>query len=92
MSTAILAPTNQSEIIVRALNARSEELSSEVARFFLSFQLAPNDVRRANVFAEKARQGTLTPAEEHDLDEYRRSLRFVDCIKLKARLILSETA
>ena len=92
MSTAILTPTNQSEIIVRALNARSEELSSEVARFFLSFQLAPNDLRRANELAEKARQGTLTPAEEHDLDEYRHSLRFMDCIKLKARLVQRETA
>lgn len=91
MSTSILAPTNQSEIIVRALNARAEDLSSEVARFFLSFQLAPNDVRRANELAEKARQGTLTPADEHDLNEYRRSLRFVDCIKLKAQLILNET-
>ena len=56
MSTAILAPTNQSEIIVRALNARSEELSSEVAQFFLSLQLAPSDVRRANELAEKSRQ------------------------------------
>ena len=91
MSTATFAPTNQSEIIVRALNARTDELSSEVARFFLSFQLAPNDVRRANELAEKARQGTLTAAEEHDLNEYRHSLRFVDCIKMKARLILSET-
>ena len=43
-------------LIVRALNARSEELSSEVARFFLSVQLAPYDVRRANDLAEKARQ------------------------------------
>lgn len=92
MSTAILPPTNQSEIIVRALNARSEELSPEVAQFFLSLQLAPNDVRRANELAEKARQGTLSPLEEHDLDEYRRSLRFVDCMKLKARLALNETA
>ena len=89
---ATLEPTNQSEIIVRALNARSEELSSEVARFFLSFQLAPNDLRRANELAEKARQGTLTPAEEHDLDEYRHSLRFMDCIKLKARLVQREKA
>ena len=92
MSTAILPPTNQSEIIVRALNARSEELSSEVAQFFLSLQLPPSDVRRANELAEKARQGTLSPLEEHDLDEYRRSLRFVDCIKLSARLVLRETA
>lgn len=91
MSTAMLAPTNQSEIIVRALNARAGELSSEVARFFLGFQLAPSDVRRANELAEKARHGTLSPTEEHDLDEYRRSLRFVDCIKLKARLVLNET-
>ena len=89
---ATLESTNQSEIIVRALSARTEDLSSEVARFFLSFQLAPGDTRRANELADKARQGTLTPVEEHDLDEYRRSLRFVDCIKMKARLILGETA
>lgn len=89
---ATLEPINQSEIIVRAMNARPEGLSSEVAEFFLGFQLAPGDVRRANELAEKARQGTLTPTEEHDMDEYRRSLRFVDCLKLKARLILGESA
>ena len=90
--SAILEPTNQSEIIVRAMNARPEGLSPEVAEFLLGFQLAPSDVRRANELAEKARQGTLTPAEERDIDEYRRSLRFVDCLKLKARLILGESA
>ena len=63
-----------------------------MAQFFLSFQLAPNDVRCANELAEKARRGMLTPAEEHDLDEYRRSLRFVDCITRKLRIVMSETA
>lgn len=90
MSTASL-PT-QSEIMARTLDEQPEGLSPEAARYFLSLQLTAGDTQRANELAEKARQGTLTPAEERALDEYRRCLRFMDIIKLKARLALKQAS
>jgi hypothetical protein len=90
MSTASL-PT-QSEIMVRALDEKPEGLSPEAARYFLSMQLAEGDTQRVNELAEKARQGTLAPTEERALDEYRRCLRFMDIIKLKARLALKQAS
>lgn len=91
MSTASL-PTHQAEIIGRALDEQPAGLSPEAARFFLSLQLAGKDAERANELAEKARHGTLTPADERELDEYRRCLRFMDIIKLKARLALKQAS
>lgn len=91
MSTASL-PTQLSEIMVRALDEQPEGLSPEAARYFLTLRLAGQDTQRVNDLAEKARQGTLAPVEERDLDEYRRCLRFMDILKLKARLALQQDA
>lgn len=87
MSVATL-PTNQSEILSRAIDEHSAELSPEVARFLLSLKLAACDVTRMNELAEKSRAGTLDDEEVREIDEYRRSSRTVDILKLKARLAL----
>jgi hypothetical protein len=87
MST-LSPPTYQSEIISRAIEGQPEGLSPEAARYFLALRLDARDEVRANELADKARQGTLTDEEALELDEYRRSLRFMDIIKLKARLTL----
>ncbi len=84
-----LSPSNsQAEIITRAIERRPEGLSLDAARYFLSLKLDDRDEVRANELAEKARQGALSEGEAHELDEYRRCLRFMDIIKLKARLAL----
>ena len=87
MSVATLS-TNQSEILARAIDEHTAELSPEVARFLLSLKLAACDVSRMNELAEKARDGTLVDEESREIDEYRRSSRTVDILKLKARLAL----
>lgn len=87
MSVATL-PTNQSEILSRALDEHSAELSPEVARFLLSLKLAACDVSRMNELAEKSGAGMLDEEEVREIDEFRRSSRTVDILKLKARLAL----
>ena len=82
------SPTNQSEILTRAIDEHSAELSPEAAKFLLSLKLAARDVSRMNELAEKSRAGTLEEQEAHDIDEYRRSSRMVDILKLKARQAL----
>ena len=90
MSTTTL-PTSQSEIIARALDESPTGLSPEGAKFFLSLQLAPRDRERMDELAEKARRGELADAEEREIDEYRRTVRLVELIKLKARIALQKS-
>lgn len=87
MSVATLS-TNQSEILSRAIDEHSAELSPEVAKFLLSLKLAACDVTRMNELAEKCRTEMLDDEEVREIDEYRRSSRTVDILKLKARLAL----
>lgn len=63
-------------------------MSPEVARYFLDLQLSDTDRRDLDALAEKAQQGTLTPAEQADLDEYRRVGRLVELMKVKAQVAL----
>ena len=87
MSIATLS-TNQSEILSRAIDEHTPEMSPEAARFLLSLTLAARDVSRMNELAEKSSAGTLDEEEVREIDEYRRSSRTVDILKLKARLAL----
>ena len=85
-------PAHQADILGRAFDQKPEGLTSDAARYFLSLALASDDEVRVNALAEKARQGTLTPIEAHDLEEYRRCLRFMDMIKLRSRLVLQRAS
>lgn len=85
-------PAHQADILSRAFDKQPEGLTTDAARYFLSLALAADDETRVNALAEKARQGILTPAEEHDLEEYRRCLRFMDMIKLRSRLVLQRAS
>ena len=86
--SAAAFPINQAEIVARSIDGRGDRLPAHVAQFFLDLQLSSEDRALLDNLAEKARQGTLTPGEEADLDEYRRAGRFVELMKLKAQFSL----
>ena len=86
----LTVPTNQVDIITRALDEQPQGFAPEAARFFLALRLAGKDVRRMDELAAKSRQDSLTPAEAAEIEEYRRCVRFMDIIKLKARLALQQ--
>ena len=75
-------------ILARALGSSSGSLTPELANFFLAIELDPADERRANELAAKARSGSLSPEEETEIDEYRRVGRFIEILKLRARMVL----
>lgn len=83
-------PTTQAEIIGRAIGQLPEGMTTEVAQFFLALDLDPADAARANELAAKVRQGDLSAAEDTELESYRHCIRFMDAIKLKARLSLEK--
>jgi hypothetical protein len=87
MSTTTF-PTNQIEIFARSLDQRRDQLSGDVAKFFLTLELSDADRIRLDELASKAQQGTLSPEEEGEIDEYRRIGRLVEIMKLKAEAAL----
>lgn len=91
MESMSTATTNSlTEIIGRSFELRADQMSPDVAQFFLSIELADEDKNRLNALAEKARQGALTEEEQAELEEYRCGGRIVELMKLKARIALDE--
>ncbi len=87
MST--LSPTiNQVEVLARSIDRAGTQMAPEVARFFLDLELSDVDRHALDALAEKSRLATLTPAEQADLDEYRRVGRLVELMKVKAKVAI----
>src|SRR4051794_4842696 len=87
MST-LSSSVNQVEVLARSIDRTGTRMAPEVARFFLDLQLSDDDRQTLEGLAEKARLGTLTPAEQADLDEIRRVGRLVELMKVKAQVAM----
>jgi hypothetical protein len=79
---------NQVEVLARSIDRTGERMAPDVAKFLLDLQLSDDDRRTLDGLAEKARLGTLTLAEQADLDEFRRVGRLVELMKTKARVAM----
>lgn len=80
---------NQADIFRRVLDERGDALTPDVAQFFLQLELPADDRMRLEELAQRARAGTLSSAEQADLEEFRRLGRLVELMKLKARKALA---
>lgn len=87
--TTTASGTNQADIFRRVLEHQRGAMTPAVAQYFLQLELPDDDRTRLDELAAKARQGTLSAAEEADLDEFRRVGRLVELMKLKARKVLA---
>ena len=88
MATA--AETSEAAILSRVIRPDSGTWSREAAESILRFDFPPADMRRMNTLAAKARQGTLSPAEEAQLENYRDVGRVLELLQSKARLSLKQ--
>jgi hypothetical protein len=70
MSSQLLAPNTESDILARILESDERELTPEAARYLLSLKLPSQDEDRVDELSEKARAGSLTGAESQELDDY----------------------
>jgi hypothetical protein len=76
------------EILERAIDPQGGTWSPEMARAVLSIGLAPRDTARMNELAGKGNAGTLSANEESEVASYRFVGRFVEILKLRARVSL----
>ena len=75
-------------ILQRVLGPERGTLAPHLARYVLTLAFAPADQSRYAQLAERARDGTLDPAEQVELDEYLRVNDFLTIIQAKARTSL----
>lgn len=68
------------------LDARS--LSAETARKFLQITFTPTHKQRVRVLSDKARKGTLLPAEQAELDEFIRVADLLAILHSRSRQAL----
>jgi hypothetical protein len=87
--TTTVPGINQADIFRRVLKHQRDAMTPEVAQYFLRLELPDDDRSRVDELAAKARQETLSAAEQADLDEFRRLGRLVELMKLKARKVLA---
>jgi hypothetical protein len=79
----------EADILAQVIMPDRPDLSPDAARAIIGLRFGPEAIERMNHLAEKNRQGTLTPAEQADLDKYLRVGNFLNLIQAKARLSLA---
>ena len=89
--SSVTTSDHSAEILARAINPADGNLPEDAARSMLEFQLSPDDLDRVNQLAAKAREGTLSPEERAELDDYERTSAFLELIQSKARQSLKST-
>ncbi len=84
----INVPTTDAGIIGRLGKPDHSDFSPEAAREILSIQLSPEDQQHMRELSCKAQDGTLTPAEQGEVESYRRVGFWLGILWSKARLSL----
>jgi hypothetical protein len=84
------AMTAEAAILTRLVKPNRADFSPEVAEALLKLDFDPTDRDRMHGLALKGNEGSLTKAEEEELDTYRRIGYFLDLMRSKARLSLKK--
>jgi hypothetical protein len=85
MSSPISPMDSDAAILSRLIEPEVENLPAEVARYLLSLDFCQSDRDRMHELAAKAREGTLTPAEQYEAESYERIGHLVALLRSKAR-------
>jgi hypothetical protein len=79
------ANTSEVAILSRVLEPDKPTLSPAAARDLLALDFSPADKDRMRELSAKAREGTLTPAEQAEIDSYERVGHVLNILQSKAR-------
>jgi hypothetical protein len=85
MPTTQTVSGTEGAIWSRLFQPAGKVLSLEAARSILRIQFPQEDKDRMHQLAAKAREGTLTPAEQDDIRSYERVGNLLALMKSKAR-------
>lgn len=90
MKAETMSPTTEAAIWTRVIHPDGE-LSPQTARAVLKLEFDDHDQERAHELALKAQEGTLTPEEQYEIDNYERVGTLLAILKSKARKVLKRT-
>jgi hypothetical protein len=90
MKTASLPPKTEAAVWLRILHPNGE-FTPEVAEAILQLAIPPDDKARMHDLSVKARAGTLTTAEEEEMDSYERAGALLSTLKSQARQTLKKS-
>ena len=90
MSTTL--DKQEAAILGRVIAPENADLSPEAAQSLLALSLSPADQVELQRLGAKAKDGSLSPIEEADLENYRHVGRLLELMKSKARLSLKRSA
>ncbi len=82
--------TSEVAIFGRLLEPAGQTLTPAAARYILARKFRQADLDRMRGLAAKAREGTLTPDEEMEIDSYERAGHMLSLMKSKARRALKK--
>jgi hypothetical protein len=83
------SPITEAHILEQVVMPDQPGMSPEAARAILDLRFGPFAVRRMNELAEMNRQGTLTDADQQELENYLRVGNFLNLMQAKARQSLA---
>lgn len=83
-TTPQLAKT-EAAIFGRVVQPNRANLSAAAARAILELRFDQADIDQMRVLSDKARQGTLTPVEQEEINNYERVGHMLALMKSKAR-------
>ncbi len=89
---SLTTANNEADILSRVIAPNQPSLSEDAARSILALGFGQPDRQRMDDLAEKAREGTLTPAERAELDGYERVGCLLGILQSKARQSLKRAA
>jgi hypothetical protein len=89
MKSAILPPDAEAAVWLRILHPNGE-LTPKAARAILRLSLPDSEKDHLRELSARAREGTLTPEEEQQMDAYERVGALLSILKSKARQALKE--
>jgi hypothetical protein len=92
MSSQLAEPNTEAAILSRIIESETAPTSPDVAKYLLSMRLPPADEDRVNELSAKARAGTLSAAEELELDSYLHIGRLLAVMQSRARRFLKNSA
>lgn len=83
---------SEAAILDRILEPERPDLEAGVARYILSLDFREEDRQRMDLLLAKAREGSLSPAEEREIENYRHVGHLLNMMRSKARLSLKNSA
>src|SRR4051794_22722635 len=75
-------------ILSRVIHPQKSKLPEALARQILEWHFGPEDRQRIDLLLEKAKEGSLTPWENEEAENYERVGLFLSLLKAKARVSL----